>query len=254
MTGNAEREVVGLILYQQIGLCRGMRLMARHAVDLGVDLGDIGWVHHVRHRMAIDGMAASKFQRQYDCLIFLEVILWKFHRTIKNREHVLGFEFLWFWRVGTVTLQAQIIDLLGAQQMLVLSTVRLVASGTSLLKCGLMEVRFFCLISLVGMASQAGADGIRLEEARRLASMRIMASYALALSSGMLHLGLVDMLRLIAVAGDAESFRVSVGQNDFAVFRRRVAGVATLVGKRRMGKFLKQLRLCRLVGIMALRA
>ena len=51
--------------------------------------------------------------------------------------------------------------------------------------------------------------------------MRIVAGDALALRSRMRHLGFLDLLHLIAVAGRAERPAVRVRQHDLAVFRRQ---------------------------------
>ena len=150
--------------------------------------------------------------------------------------------------------EAQIIDFLGAQQVFVLAAVGLVAGRASLSESGLMEMRLLELVGLVAMAGQASADRVRLQEARGFAGVRVVASDAFSLGSGMRHLGLIDLLNLVAVAGGAQRFRVGIGEDNFAVFRGRVADFAGLVGKWRMGKFLQQLRLRGLVRIVALGA
>jgi hypothetical protein len=206
-------------------------------------LGYIARIGHVDNRVALDRMPASKLQRQHHRLVLLEVVLGKLHLPIKDADHMLGFELLRRRRVGPVTFEAQRVRLLGAQQVLVVAAVRLVAGRASLLKCRLMQMRLLELVGLVGMAGQAGAHGIRLQEAWSAARMRIVAGDAFSLGSGMRHLGLVDLLNLIAVARGAKRSRVGVGQNNFAVFCRRVADFASLLGKRRMREFLQQLRL-----------
>jgi len=110
------------------------------------------------------------------------------------------------------------------------------------------------LLRLLGMARQAGANRVRLQEAGSLSGMGIVASYAFSLSTGMLHFGLIDLLRLIAMAVDAELPRIGIGEDDFAVFRRCVAGVATLFGEWRMCEPGHQFGQRRLVWIVALRA
>jgi len=81
-----------------------------------------------------------------------------------------------------------------------------------------------------------------------------VTSQAFSLGPGMRHLGLVDLLHLIAVTSGAKCFCVGVGQDNFAVFCGRVADLAGLIGKRRMRESLHQLRQRRLVRIVALRA
>ncbi len=152
-----------------------------------------------------------------------------------------------------MTFEANIIYLFRPQQMLIFAAVRLMASRASLHKCGLMQMRFLELFRLIRVAGQTGAHRIRLQKSRSLSRMRIMAGDAFSLRSGMRHLGLVDLLHLLAVTSGAQGARVGVGQDNFAILRRRVAHVAGLLGKRRMRELLQQLRLRRLVRIMALR-
>ena len=70
----------------------------------------------------------------------------------------------------------------------------------------------------------------------------------------MLHLGRVDQLGLVVVAGNANRLGVLLCQHDFSVFGRSVAGVAALVGKRRVHELCHQLGRGRLVRIVALDA
>ena len=138
--------------------------------------------------------------------------------------------------------------------MLVIAAVRLVADRAGLPKGRLMRVRFLKLLGLIGMASQASAHWIWLQEAGCLSRMRIVAGDAFSLRPGMRDFRLLDVLGLIAMAGYAQRLRVGIGQNHFAVLRGRVAGIATLVRKWRMGKPRHQFRQRRLVRVMALRA
>ena len=149
--------------------------------------------------------------------------------------------------------EAYRIGFLGAQQVIVVAAMGLMADRAALLKRRLMDVCLLELVRLLAVAGQTGADRIRMQEARSFAGMGIMASHAFSLSSGMRHLGLVDLLHLIAVTGGAERSGVGVGQHNFAVLRRLVADLAGPVGKWRMDKLLHQLRLRRLVRIVALR-
>src|SRR5215469_5618225 len=84
--------------------------------------------------------------------------------------------------------------------------------------------------------------------------MRIVAGKAVALRARMLDLRLLDLIRLIRVAGYAERFRIGAAENDFSVLGRRVTDFAGLVGKRRMRELLQQLGFCRLMRIVALDA
>src|ERR1039458_6059856 len=165
-----------------------MRLVARHAVDLRVQLGDIGRIHHVDNRVAFDRMPASILQGQHHRLVLLEIILGEFYAPIQDGDQVFGFELLRCGSVGPVAFEAQRIWFLGAQQVIVVAAVGLMASRASLLKSGLMEMRLFELVGLVSMAGQTGADRIRLQEARGSAGMGVMTSHAFSLGPGMWHL------------------------------------------------------------------
>ena len=82
--------------------------------------------------------------------------------------------------------QAQRVRVLAAQQMFVVAAVRLVAGRASLLECRLVQMRLLALVRLIGMAAEAGAYRIRLQQSRRLAGMRIVAGDAVSLRSRML--------------------------------------------------------------------
>jgi hypothetical protein len=230
-----------------------MRLVTRHAVDLGANLGDVARISYIRDRMALGRMTSSVFQWQDHHFILGKVVFRQFHASVEDRNQMFGFELLRL-RLWPVALKAQRICLLGAQQMVIVPTVRLMTGCASLPKSWLMEMGFLELIGLIGMAGETRADRIRLQETRASSGVRVMASYALPLCTGMLHFGLFDLLRLIAVTGYAERPRVCVRQNHFAVFGGGVADFAALVGKRRVREFLQQLRLRGLVRIVALRA
>src|ERR1035437_1092621 len=101
-------------------------------------------------------------------------------------------------------------------------------------KRGLMQVRLLELVSLLTMACKTCRNRIGLDEAWGRAGVRIVAGDAFALSARMLHLCLLDLLRLLAVTGDADGLGVALRQHDFAVFCGRVTGIATLALEGRM--------------------
>ena len=117
-----------------------------------------------------------------------------------------------------------------------------------------MQVRLLELVSLIAVAGQAGIDRIRLDEARRLAGVRIVAGDAFALRPRMLHFRLLDLLGLFGVTCHAQRLGIRLRQDDFAVLCRLMAGVARATGEGRMGELLHQLRLRRLVRIVTLNA
>ena len=85
----AEGHVVGLIFYQQVGLQRRMRLMARKATERRLDLGLIGGVHHVGHGVILDGMAEAEAQGQDGDLVLCEVVFRELHGSVKNSEEMV---------------------------------------------------------------------------------------------------------------------------------------------------------------------
>ena len=81
-----------------------------------------------------------------------------------------------------------------------------------------------------------------------------MAIGAVAGSAGMRHLGGVDELGLVVMAGYADCFGVRLRQHDFSVFRRSVAGIAAPGLEGRMHELHHQLGRRGLMGIVALHA
>src|SRR5580692_33662 len=161
VTAGAELRVVHLVLRQQVGLRRRMRLMAGQAVNPGVNLGDVRRVDHIGDGVALQWVSAPELQWQNHDFIFREVILWKQHASVENREQVLRLKFL---RLGisAVTLEAKSIRALAAQQVIVFAAVRFVAGGAALLERGLMQKVLLALLGLVSVASQADIDRVSL--------------------------------------------------------------------------------------------
>lgn len=154
--------------------------------------------------------------------------------------------------VGAVTFQTQLVRFCRAQQVLVFSPMRLVASGAALVECGLVQIFLFVLFGLFGVTGQADVDGVRLGESRRLSSMGVMAIHAIAGGAGVLHLGFFNLLGFFRVARQAQFLGGSRRQNDFSVLGCLVATgtgiLATVEGG--MHERLHQLRLGRLVRIV----
>jgi len=84
--------------------------------------------------------------------------------------------------------------------------------------------------------------------------VRAVAIGAVAGRAGMLHLRLLDLVRLVGVAGDTQRFGIGLREHDFAVFGRGVADFALLVGERRMHELGHQLRRGRLVRVVTAHA
>ena len=110
------------------------------------------------------------------------------------------------------------------------------------------------LLGLIGVAGQARRHGAGLQEARRLAGMRIVAVRAIALRSRVLHLGRGDLLGHLLVAHHAQGLHVLLRQHYFAVLGGRMASVALLAFKRVVQERLHQLWRLGLVRIVALEA
>ena len=94
MAGGAKCHIVRLILHQQVGLGRRMRLVAGQAVDLLINLAGVGRVHHVADGMPHNRVAASILQRQHDDFVLDEVVIRQLHRAVEDGHHVLGLELL----------------------------------------------------------------------------------------------------------------------------------------------------------------
>src|SRR5689334_141109 len=91
------------------------------------------------------------------------------------------------FRFRAMTLEAKRVDVRGAQQCRVVSTVRLMASSAALSENRLMWMFLLVLFSLFSMTAEANFDRIRLGESRSLASVWGMAIDAVPLGSGMLN-------------------------------------------------------------------
>jgi len=151
-----------------------------------------------------------------------------------------------------MALETKLVRSGGAQQVFIVSTVRLVADRASLVECRLMQHGFLHLFSLIAVAGEAGFHWIRLQESGRLSSMWVMASDAIALRAGMLHLRRFDLLRLLIVAAHAERAAVGGGENNLAILRGKMAAIAHLTVEGRVQERLHQLRFRRFVRIVAL--
>lgn len=178
-------------------------------------------------------MPASIFKRQYHNFVLRKIIFGQPHASVEDREHMVCFQLLRL-RVWTVALQAQAVWVLRPQQMIILSSVRLVAGRACLFECGLMQKVLFRLFGLIAVASQANIDGIGLRQAGLPAGMWIVTIGAVTCCSRMLYFRLFNLFRLIAMASHAKRFDVGLREHHFSVFCWRVAGIARLVGEWRM--------------------
>ncbi len=106
MAGLAECHVVRLILDQQIGLRRRMRLVASQAIHWSRYLARNRRIHQIRNRVAIHREPHAKLQRQRHHSVPGEVVFGKFYAAIKDGNQVLGLQLLRI-PIGPVALQAQ---------------------------------------------------------------------------------------------------------------------------------------------------
>src|SRR5215469_12547942 len=141
-----------------------------------------------------------------------------------------------------MTLEAQRIASLGAQQVRVFAAVRLMAGGASLLECRLMQRMLLALLPLIAVARQANINRVGFWQSRLPAGMRVVAVRAVPCGSRMRHLRLIDGLGFLCVTSDAQLFGAGRSQDDLAVLWRGVTRVARLVGKWRMQELPHQLR------------
>ena len=89
-----------------------------------------------------------------------------------------------------------------------------------------MVHRLLAQIVDVAVTSQADTDRIGLRQAGLFAGMRAVAIGAIAGRAGMRHLGRVDRLGLVVVAGHANCLGIGLGEHYFSFLGRRVAGFA----------------------------
>lgn len=235
MARSAERHVVGLVLHQQIGLSRGMRLVTSQTIHWSQYLARSRGIHQIRNRVTIHRVSHAKFQGQRYYSVLREVVFGKFHASVEDRNQVLGLK-LFRIPLRPMAFEAEGVRSTGPQQVIVVSAVRSVTSGASLLECRLVAIRFLACVCDIRVAAQADIDGICLGKSGLTAGVRAVTIRAVARRAGMLNLGCVDQLGFIVMAGHAQSFDVGLRENDFPVLGWSVADLALLVGERWVGK------------------
>ena len=213
-----------------------MWLMARKATHRGLHFAGIRWIKQVRDRVPVHGMSHAEFQWQDHDLILGEIVFRKLHAAIEDGHHVLGFQFFRL-PIWTVAFQADRVRCRSAQQVIVVSAVRLVAGGATLGKSRLVVIRLLRQFGNIAVAAQTDVDRVSFRQARLVAGVWAMAVGAIARRSRMLHLRGFDQLGFIVVAGHAERLDVGLRQHYFSILGRRVADFALLVGEWRMGEF-----------------
>ena len=119
---------------------------------------------------------------------------------------------------------------------------RFVAGCATGFECRLVQVRLLHLLRLIAVARETGSNGIRLQETWRLSGVRVMAGSAVALRTRMLNSGFLNLFCLLAMAGNANRSRVGLRQDNLAVLRWLMAGIAHFVFERVVCKGLQQLR------------
>ena len=149
-----------------------------------------------------------------------------------------------------MTLQAQRIAF-GSQQFRPIPAVRLMASCAPLLERRLMQDVFLRFLGSIRVATQADTYGIRLRKSWRFSGVWAVAVGAISHGSGVLHLGTLNFLRLLCVAGRAHFFGAGLRQNNFAFLGRLMADFALFLGERQMHESLHQFWPFGLVRIVA---
>lgn len=217
-----------------------------------LDLALVSWIHDVRDGVILHGMSQAKAQRQDRDLVLFVVVVGEPDLSVEDGEQMLGFLALRSG-IGTVALEAQRIAL-GSQEMVVVAAVGRVTGGAALNKGRLMMRGLFAQFVDVAVASKADADGIGLRQAGLLAGVRAVAVCAIAHCAGMRDLCAVDLLGFVVMAGEADSLGVGLGQHNFSIFCRSMAGFAGFGLEWHMLEFRHQLGRCRLVWIVAFHA
>ena len=133
--------------------------MTRQAIQWRVHLGHIHRVHTIRDWVLIYRVTDSVLDRQMCNL--REVVLGQPNFAVENRYEVLGGKHLWP-RIRTMTLETERVRRRCAEQLRVISAVRLVAGCAALFECGLVQVILFVLLGLVGVAAEARVDWVGL--------------------------------------------------------------------------------------------
>lgn len=245
-----KRHVVGLVLHEQAALRGRVRLMAGQAVHgYGLRVARVG---HGHHRMLRNRVALVVLVHVDNCDL-REVGSGQLNLAVEDREGVLSGNSLRL-EFGAVAFEAEIVDAGCAQQVSVLSTVRLVTGGASLDECRLMRVSLLALFRLVRVAGKADLDRIGFGQAGLIRGMRIVAVGAVACGPRMLNRSLLDLVRFIRMASEAQLARAASRQDDLSVFRVLVTNLAALRFEGIVLEDLHQLRRGRRVRIMATEA
>ena len=139
--------------------------------------------------------------------------------------------------------------------MIVVSAMRLVTGGATLLESRLMVD-----------ALSSPASAISLWQPRQISTALVLGSPGCRLACGLWqsvqspaapgcwNFGRLDQLGFVVVAGHAQRLGVGLRQHHFSVLGRRMADFALLVGEWRMGEFRHQLGRSGLVRIVAAHA
>jgi len=166
---------------------------------------------------------------------------------------VLSFERLWL-SLWSVAFKAKRVGSSGPQQMLVIPAVRLVTGCATLRKRGLMQVCLLELICLLAVTAEASINRIGLWETWRLAGMRVVTVRAVSRRTWMLDWRLLDLLRLLLVAGNTDRLWAGLSKNHLSVLGWLMAAIARFRLERTVLEGLHQFRRLRLVGIVASQA
>lgn len=164
MTRAAKSHAGRLVTYEQCSGRTGMRLVATHAIELGFDLGLVGGVAHVDHRVPFHRVPLAELQVISDRFLVLEIVLGQRYAAIEDGRHVLVLSQGWLG-LQAMALHAKRADF-GPQKLWTCAPVRLMANVATLLEGRLVQEVLLGLIRLFRVASQADIDRVRFLESR----------------------------------------------------------------------------------------
>jgi len=182
--------------------------VAGQAVHRCFHFGRVCWIQQVGNGVPRNGMSHAKLQWQHDGLVFREIVIGKFDASIEDSQQRFSFQ-LFRLPIWSVALQAKRIRRLGAQQMIVVSSVGLMTGGTTLTEGGLVVDRLLGLICDIAVTAQANIDCVCFGKPRLPARMRAVAISAVARRPWMLNFSSVDQFGFIVMARDTH--RLGVG-------------------------------------------
>lgn len=193
-------------------------------------------------------MPKSILQVELHRVLGCEIVLRKLDLSVEDGDCVCVLQ-LGMGGTGAMTLRTHAVAF-RPEELRMFPAVGIVASCATLLKSRLVENFLVSLLRLIDVTIQADINGVGLGKGARFSSMWIVAVGAIALSSGMLELRLLNLVGLLGMTPGANVFDLRLSQNDFSVLGRLMADFAQLLAEGRMHESLHQLGLEGLMGIV----